>query len=147
MSKQPAIGRMLGALYWMIVLSFSTLEPWGNIDTRNFSYMGSWKFSEYNAFIVLQMIAMLILGAVLWRNRADKRTILWITAINTLFVSMNAFDLVHFFPDPAQPMPRLVAFIEAVDSLAALGIIFCAQRVVPWQKSRKRTGQHSPISA
>ncbi len=51
-------------------------------------------------------------------------------AINTLFITMNVFDLLHFFPDPAQPMPFLVILIEVVDSIVAFTIILYAQQIV-----------------
>jgi len=40
-----------------------------------------------------------------------------------MFIVMNLFDLLHFFPDPAQPMPILVTAIEIVTSVLAFGIL------------------------
>jgi hypothetical protein len=131
--------RVLGALYWLIVVTYATLEPWGRIDTRDFSYMGPYKFWEYNALIIFQMVVMLVLGFLLWKGTAGKRSLTWITAINTLFVTMNGFDLLHFFPDPAQPMPFLVILIEVTDSLMALAILVYAQRILAFDLRNERS--------
>jgi hypothetical protein len=122
--------KALAGLYWFIVIAFSTLEPWGNIDTRNFSYMGPYKFWEYNAYIIFQMVAMVVLGILLWRRKAGMKSLLWIAAINSLFISMNLFDLLHLFPDPAQPLPFLVSLIEVVTSVVALCILLLAPRAI-----------------
>ncbi|VVB90315.1 Uncharacterised protein [uncultured archaeon] len=107
--QQSTFMKILGALYWFVVVSYSALEPWGSIDTRDFSYMGSYKFWEYNALIVFQLVSMIALGFLLWRGKAGRKTLAMITVISTLFITMNVFDMLHFFPDPAQPMPLLVS--------------------------------------
>jgi hypothetical protein len=122
--------RILAVLYGFIVITFSILEPWGNVDTRDFSYMGPYKFWEYNALITFQLVSMLVLGYLLWRGKAGARALAWITAINTLFITMNAFDLLHFFPDPAQPLPFLVMLIEITDCIVAFGILYYAQQLL-----------------
>jgi hypothetical protein len=101
--------------------------------------MGPHKFWEYDAAIVFQMVAMLVLGFLLWRGTAGKKSLAWITAISTAFVGMNVFDLLHFFPDPAQPMPFLVILIEVTDSVTALGILVYAQRILPLDARDKRS--------
>ena len=122
-NKLSQTNRILALMYWLIVASFSILEPWGNIDTRDFSYMGTYKFWEYNIYIVFVLGAMLVLSVMLWRNRVGIKTIAWIAVINTMFIIMNLFDALHFFPDPAQPMPILVTVIETVTSVLAFGIL------------------------
>ncbi len=122
--------KALATLYWFIVIAFSALEPWGNIDTRNFSYMGPDKFWEYNVYIIFQLVTMVVLGILLWRGKAGAKSLLWMVAINPLFISMNLFDLLHFFPDPVQSMPPLVTFIEIMTSPAALFILLFAPKVV-----------------
>lgn len=114
--------RQLAGIYWCIVGLFSLLEPWGSIDTRNFSYMGSYMFWEYNAYIGCVLAAMLILSTVLWQ-RNTKVPVVAIAVVNTMFVVMNLFDLFHFFPNPAQPMPFSVVFIEVVTSMLASYIV------------------------
>ncbi len=126
--QHPVSVRILGALCWFIVVTYSTLEPWGRIDTRDFSYMGPTKFWEYNAFITFQLVSMTALGFLLWRGTFGTKAPAWITAISTMFITMNVFDLLHFFPDPAQPMPFLVALIEVIDSTVAFGILLYTQK-------------------
>ncbi len=122
--------KALATLYWLIVIAFSALEPWGKIDTRNFSYMGPLKFWEYNVYITFQLVTMVVLGILLWQGKAGAKSLLWMTAINPLFISLNLFDLLHFFPDPAQSMPPLVTIIEIVTSAAALCILLFAPKVI-----------------
>ncbi len=122
--------KALASLYWLIVIAFSTLEPWGKIDTRNFSYMGPYRFWEYNVYIAFQLVTMVVLGILLWQGKAGAKSLLWMAAVNPLFISMNLFDLLHFFPDPAQSMPPLVAFVEIVTSAAALYILLLAPKVI-----------------
>lgn len=122
-NKLSPTNRILAGMYWLIVASFSILEPWGNIDTRDFSYMGPYKFWEYNTYIVFVLGAMLALSVMLWRNRVGIKTIVWIAVINTMFIVMNLFDILHFFPDPPQPMPILVTVIETVTSVLAICIL------------------------
>ncbi len=122
--------KMLGAAYWLIVIAFATLEPWGSVDTRDFSYMGPFIFWVYNAYSTFQMVAMIVLGILLWSGKAGLKTLLWIAAINAVFICMNLFDLLHFFPDPAQPMPLLVTIIEMATSAAALYILLAAPKAI-----------------
>lgn len=124
-NKLLLTNRILAGVYWVIVVSFSVLEPWGSIDTRDFSYMGPYKFWEYNTYIVFVLGAMLVLSIILWRNKVGVKTVVWITAVNTMFMVMNVFDLLHFFPDPAQPMPIPVTIIETTTSILSLSILVC----------------------
>jgi hypothetical protein len=81
-----------------------------------------------NTYIVFVLGAMLVLSAMLWRNRVGMKTIVWMAVINTMFIVMNLFDLLHFFPDPAQRMPVPVTVIETVTSvLAILILLFMAK--------------------
>ncbi len=114
--------RIVGVLYWVVIVLFTLLEPWGNIDTRDFSYMGIQKFWEYNAYIAVVLISMAILGILFWKNKTELKTVIWAYVINTMFIVMNLFDLLHFFPDPAQPLPFLVSLIEIATSIIILGI-------------------------
>lgn len=129
MKNVPSSKRIVSVLYWFIVLAFATLGPWGHIDTRDFSYMGPVKFWEYNAYITFILLAMIVLGTMLWRRAAGVRTLTWMAVINTMFLVMVVFDLIHFFPDPAQPLPIFVATIEIVTALGTLGILVYAPRM------------------
>jgi len=66
--------KIIGLLYGAVVILFSLLEPWGNIDTRDFSYMGLQKFWEYNFFIFFILIGMVVLGIMLWKNKLNLKT-------------------------------------------------------------------------
>ncbi len=134
----PPSHRVVAGLYWLVVAVFVALEPWGNVDTRDFSYMGRVKFWEYNAYIVFVLVSMIGLGIVLWKERIGLRTLLWMAVVNTMFAVMCLFDLIHFFPDPAQPMPFLVVLIEVVDTLAVLAILAYAPRL-----AKLATGENS----
>lgn len=122
--------KIMALLYWFIVLIFSTLEPWGNIDTRDFSYMGVAKFWEYNAYIVFVLGAMIILGVLLWRKHINTKTVIWMSVVNTMFIVMVVFDFVHFFPDPVQPISFLTSLIEIVSSSIAFCILIYLPRIV-----------------
>jgi hypothetical protein len=124
-NKLSMTNRILAGIYWFIVVLFSTLAPGVGLDTRNFSYMGPYKFWEFNGYILFILGAMLVLGVVFWRNKVGIKTIVWMAAINALFVVMNLFDILHFFPNPAQPMPAVVMIIEVITSILALGILAC----------------------
>jgi hypothetical protein len=117
-------------LYWLVIATFVILGPWGKIDTRNFSYMGQLKFWEYNFYIGFVLLSMLILSWVLWKGRAGLKALAWIVAVDTMFIVMCVFDMLHFFPDPAQPMPFWVWVIEIANSLIAFGIILMAQKLI-----------------
>ena len=128
--------RVTAVLYWFIVAAFGTLEPWGNIDTRDFSYMGAAKFWEYNTYIVVVLLGMVFLGIALWRGHVHARTVIWMGAINALFCAMVLFDLLRFFPDAAKPMSRLTASIEIVTASIALGILAYAPRLVRYRMEK-----------
>lgn len=117
--------RIMAGFYWVVVALFSALEPWGKIDTRDFSYMGQGKFWEYNAYIVFVLASMVALGVLLWNRRPGAKTAVWMAVANTMFAVMVLFDLLHFFPDPAQPLPFLVAVIEATTACTVLGMLWC----------------------
>lgn len=122
-NKSLLNSRILAVMHWLIVASLIPLNPWGSIDTRDFSYMGPYKFWEYNAYIVFVLGAMLILGILLWRGRVGIRTIVWVAAVNALYASMMLFDMLHLFPDPSQPLPPLVWVVEIVTLILSLGIL------------------------
>lgn len=124
-----ALRRSVAALYWLIVALLILLNPWGSIDTRDFSYMGPLKFWEYNAYITLVLAGMIVLGIVLWRKQIGAATAVWMGVINTAYIVMILFDLLHFFPDPAQPLAPLTAAIEIMTASIALGILACVPRL------------------
>ncbi len=68
---------------------------------------------------------MFALGWVLWRGRA----LITMSIANTMFIVMCLFDMLHFFSDPAMPMPFMVWVIEIVTSLIALGITLLSPRI------------------
>jgi hypothetical protein len=114
--------KIIGALYGVVIVLFSILEPWGPIDTRDFSYMGDLKFWEYNIYISFVLIGILILAIKFWKNKIKKRDIICAVIINTMFLVMILFDLLHFFPDPKDPLPLLVIIIELITAGIILGI-------------------------
>ncbi len=122
-STKLSDNKVIGLLYWAVVVLFSLLEPWGNIDTRDFSYMGVQKFWEYNIYISFVLISMIVLGILFWKNKIRLKAVIWASVINTMFIVMTLFDLLHFFPDPVQPLPFLVSLIEIVTSIIIFGIL------------------------
>ena len=130
--KKLSINHIIAGCYWLIAILFSLLEPWGNIDTRDFSYMGWQKFWEYNFYIAFVLVSMIILGILIWRNKAKIKTLIWMSVVNTMFIVMVIFDLLHFFPDPVQPLPFLVAFIETITALLVFGIIIGSSKIIKY---------------
>ncbi len=121
--------RTVAVLYGLVVFTFAILEPWGNVDTRDFSYMGKVRFWEYNAYILFVLAVMLVLAGRLWRGRAGLAALAWMAAVNAMFIVMCVFDMLHFFPDPAQSMPFWVWVIEGADSMVIFAITLAAPSI------------------
>jgi len=133
--------KIIALSYWTVVILFSLLEPWGNIDTRDFSYMGAWKFWEYNAYIAFVLIAMVALGIFIWKNKTALNIIIWMSVVNTMFIVMNLFDLFHFFPDPAQPLPPSVSLIEIATSIITFMILIESPKLIKKNQLQKKVGK------
>ena len=112
----------------VLVLTFLSLEPWGPIETREFSHLGPAVFWGFNAFLGALLLASFITIPLAWKNR---KYAFWMAIIlGWMFVIVLSLDLSHVFPTSPDSMGFLLGLIEIIDSILALYVIFFSHKAL-----------------